>query len=185
MARQTADERRETVLAAALAEFGGGGLEGTSTETIAKRAGISQPYLFRLYPTKKALFIATIESCFERVIDEFERAAKGLDEEEALTAMGDAYRNLLTDRELLLCQLQAYAACADPDVRAATRKGFRRIWAAVSGLSGASNDRMVPFIATGMLLNVAAAMQLDEVDQDWAQACTTPPKSWLDNPAGD
>ena len=185
MTRLTADERRQTVLAAALAEFGERGLEGTSTETIAKRAGISQPYLFRLYPTKKALFIAAIESCFERIIDEFERAAKGLDDEEALMAMGEAYRHLLTDRELLLCQLQAYAACADPEVRAATRKGFRRIWATVSGLSGAGNDRMIPFVATGMLFNVSAAMQLDEVDQDWAQACTTPPSSWIDGPAGD
>ena len=177
MARMTADERREVVLKAAMAEFAGGGLEGTSTEAIATRAGISQPYLFRLYATKKALFVATVEAGFDRIITTFERAARGLDGEDALEAIGQSYTELLDDRQLLLLQLHAYAACGDPEIRAATRRGFRRMWNTLSGLSGVEGDSLVTFVGMGMLLNVAAAMDLDEVDQEWAQLCSKTPRS--------
>jgi AcrR family transcriptional regulator len=180
VARLTAEKRREEVLRAAVAEFAVGGLDGTSTEDIARRAGISQPYLFRLYASKKALFIASIEAGFERIIAAFEQAAKGLDDEAALEAIGHAYTELLEDRELLLVQLQAYAACADAEIRVATRKCFRRMWSTVAGLSGASGEKLTTFVAIGMLLNVAAAMELDEVDQEWAQLCSKVPPSWLD-----
>lgn len=179
--RLTAEERREQVLKAAVAEFARGGLDGTSTEDIAQRAGISQPYLFRLYPNKKALFIASVEAGFKRITAAMEEAALGLDDEAALEAMGDAYTVLLGDRELLLVQLQAYAACIDPDIRAATRKCYRRLWSTIAGLSGVDGEKLTMFFAVGMLLNVAAAMELDEVDQEWAQLCSKVPPSWLAN----
>jgi AcrR family transcriptional regulator len=182
MARMTAAERREVVLRSAVAEFALGGLDGTSTEDIARGAGISQPYLYRLFPTKKALFIASVEAGFDRIIEAFERAAKGLDDEDALEAIGNAYTELLEDRQLLLVQLHAYAACTDADIRAATRKGFRRMWSTVAGLSGASGEKLTTFVAIGMLLNVAAAMELDEVDQEWARLCSKVPPSWLEGP---
>jgi AcrR family transcriptional regulator len=56
--RKTADERREDILAVAMEHFGAGGYHGTSTENIAREAGISQPYLFRLFRTKRELFLA-------------------------------------------------------------------------------------------------------------------------------
>jgi AcrR family transcriptional regulator len=179
----SAEQRRKAVVEAAVTEFARGGLDGTSTEDIARRAGISQPYLFRLYPTKKALFIATLESGFGRIIDTFERATEGLDDDAALEAIGQAYAALLEDRDLLLMQLHAYAACGDPDVRAATRRAFRRMWSAISGLAGISGEELAQFVAMGMLLNVAAAMDLDEVDQEWAQLCSKVPPSGLESPA--
>src|SRR6266568_8892525 len=108
--RMPAAERRESVLEAAVAEFALRGLAGTSTEDVARRAGISQPYLFRLFPTKKALFLALIERCFERVEETFTTAAADRTGEEAREAMGAAYAQLLEDRTLLLLQLQSYAA---------------------------------------------------------------------------
>jgi AcrR family transcriptional regulator len=173
------------VLEAAVAEFARGGLEGTSTEAIARRAGISQPYLFRLYPTKKALFIASLDAGFERIIDTFEQAAKGLEDEDVLEALGEAYMDLLQDRNLLLIQLHAYAACSDPDIRAATRRAFRRMWSAISGLTGISGEELARFVAMGMLLNVAAAMDLDEIDQEWARLCSKVSPPWLESPFGD
>src|SRR3974390_1253685 len=109
--RMPAAERRELVLDAAVAEFAIHGLAGTSTEDVARRAGISQPYLFRLFPTKKALFLALVDRCFRQVAETFEAAAAGRTGEDALDAMGDAYHRLLEDRTLLLLQMQAYAAC--------------------------------------------------------------------------
>ena len=96
--RMPAAERREMVLEAAVAEFAAGGLAGTSTEGVARRAGISQPYLFRLFPTKKALFLALVERCFRRVEDTFTAAAGDLTGDEAMTAMADSYTRLLDDR---------------------------------------------------------------------------------------
>jgi AcrR family transcriptional regulator len=107
----SADERRESVLEAALIEFAGRGLDGTSTEDVARRAGISQPYLFRLFPTKKALFVALVDRCFQRVAEAFATAAADRVGEEALEGMGEAYEQLLEDRTLLLLQMQDARVC--------------------------------------------------------------------------
>jgi AcrR family transcriptional regulator len=167
----TADERRESVLEAALIEFAATGLDGTSTEDVAHRAGISQPYLFRLFPTKKALFLALVDRCFQRVAEAFTAAAADRVGEEALEAMGDAYEQLLDDRTLLLLQMHAYAACGDPDIRTATRAGFRTLWLLVERLTGMSFERVTEFFAMGMLMNVAAAMDLPAVDERWTSWC--------------
>jgi AcrR family transcriptional regulator len=172
----SAAERRESVLEAAVAEFALHGLAGTSTEDVARRAGISQPYLFRLFPTKKALFLALTERCYQRIEDAFTAAAGDRTGEEALDAMGKEYERLLEDRTLLLLQLHAYAACADLDIRAATRAGYKRLWLLVERLSGLPIDRIVAFFAMGMLMNVAAAMDLPAVDERWTSWCPKRPE---------
>jgi AcrR family transcriptional regulator len=169
--RMPAAERRELVLEAAMTDFAVGGLAGTSTEDVARRAGISQPYLFRLFPTKKALFIELIGRCFQRVKDTFTAAADGLTGEEALVAMGDAYELLLEDRTLLQLQMQCYAACHDPEVGDATRAGFKGLWELVERLTGLPFQTVVDFFAVGMLINVAAAMDLPTVDERWTSWC--------------
>src|SRR5262245_43787248 len=126
-ARLTAEERREEILLAAMDEFAHGGLDGTPTEAIARRAGISQPYLFRLFSTKKELFLAVVERCFDVTLATFLAAAAGRTGTDALHAMGRSYAGLLKDRTRLLLQLQAYVACDDPDVRTLVRDGFKRL----------------------------------------------------------
>jgi AcrR family transcriptional regulator len=167
----TADERRESVIEAALGVFAVSGLAGTSTEDVARRAGISQPYLFRLFPTKKGLFLALVERCFRRVEGAFTAAAGNLTGEDALAAMGRAYELLLEDRTLLLLQMQAYAACDDPEIRAATRAGYKRLWMLVERVTGLPFEQVVDFFAMGMLMNVAAAMDLPAVDERWTNWC--------------
>ncbi len=169
--RMPAAERRELVLDAAVTEFAVRGLAGTSTEDVARRAGISQPYLFRLFPTKKALFLELVDRCFRRVQDAFIAAAGDLTGEEAKLAMADAYERLLDDRTLLLLQMQAYAACDDPEIRAATRAGFKRLWELTERLTGLPFQTVVDFFAIGMLMNVAAAMDLPAVDERWTSWC--------------
>jgi AcrR family transcriptional regulator len=169
-----AAERRELVLEAAFAEFAVGGLAGTSTEEVARRAGISQPYLFRLFPTKRALFLALVQRCFDRLEQTFTTAAAGLTGQDALMAMGDGYERLLDDRLLLRLQMQAYAACDDPEVRATTRAGFKHLWELVERLTGLPFQDVVDFFAVGMLMNVAAAMDLPAVDERWTSWCPKP-----------
>ncbi len=175
--RLSAKARREAVIDAATAEFAIGGLHGTSTEAIARRAGISQPYVFRLFGTKKGLFLAVVERCFGRTLAAFEEAAasaKSRDAAAVLRAMGKAYITLLADRELLLVQLHAYAACADPDVEAVVRGGYGEIYELVQRVTGAGADEIRRFFATGMLLNVIAAMNLGRASEPWARRLTTP-----------
>jgi AcrR family transcriptional regulator len=169
--RMPAAERRELVLDVAVAEFASRGLAGTSTEDVARHAGISQPYLFRLFPTKKALFLALVDRCFQRVQDTFTAAAGDLTGEEAKMAMAEAYERLLDDRTLLLLQMQAYAACDDPDIRVATRAGFKKLWELIERLTGLPFQDVVDFFAIGMLMNVAAAMDLPAVDERWTSWC--------------
>ena len=166
-----AAERREMVLEAAVAEFAVHGLAGTSTEDVARRAGISQPYLFRLFPTKKALFLALVERCFQRVQDTFTAAAGDLTGDEALAAMADSYTRLLDDRTLLLLQMQIYAACSDPEIRDATRAAYKRLWEMIERITGLPFQTVVDFFAVGMLMNVAAAMDLPSVDERWTSWC--------------
>jgi AcrR family transcriptional regulator len=174
--RLTAEERRTQVLAAAMPEFARKGLAGTSTEDIARRAGISHPYLFRLFPTKKALFIAVVEACFQRVGDRFVEAAGDLRGQEALSAMGASYGELLADGDRLRMQMQAYTASDDPEVRDATRRGFGRLWEIAADKSGLSPDELRPFFAMGMLLNVSAALDLPSSHASWAKDCLPPGK---------
>jgi AcrR family transcriptional regulator len=157
--RLSADERRAQLLVVATSEFAIAGFHGTSTETIARQAGISHAYLFRLFPTKKELFLAVGERCFERTRDTFRAAAAATSEPSGrLHAMGAAYIELLADRELLLLQMQLYAACSDADICAVVRHGFDELRREVAELSGATPEDVYAFFSTGMLLNVAAAM---------------------------
>jgi AcrR family transcriptional regulator len=175
--RMRAEERRQQVLDAALPVFAGHGYEGTSTEDVAKAAGISQPYLFRLFETKRALFIELVARCFARVGDAFVRAAAGLSGEEALEAMGKAYQGMLADRDLLLLQLHAYAACGDPEIRSATRRAFSGLWQTVADAASLTSDELVDFFAKGMLLNVVAAMDAAQLHDTWVRACLEPKES--------
>ncbi len=161
------------------------GLAGTSTEAIAARAGISQPYLFRLFPRKKDLFIAAYQRAFVRIESRFVEASEGLTGDEALDAMAGAYHDLLADRDLLLCQLHTYAACGDPEVQAAARSCYGQAWRLAEARSGADTDTLRMFFAMGMLWNVAVALDLPGWtslgDDSWAQArahgeCQDPPR---------
>jgi AcrR family transcriptional regulator len=166
-----ATERREMVLEAAVAEFAARGLAGTSTEDVARRAGISQPYLFRLFPTKKALFLALVERCFRRIEGAFTAAAGDLTGDEAMTAMADEYERLLDDRTLLLLQMQIYAACGDPEIREVARTGYKHLWEMVERITGLPFQTVVDFFAVGMLMNVGAALDLPSVDERWTRWC--------------
>jgi AcrR family transcriptional regulator len=168
--RSTAAERRDAVLRAAQEAFARGGLHGTSTEDIADAAGISQPYLFRLFGTKKRLFVATVERCMEETLELFREAAGELRGEEALRAMGEAYVAMVTrDRTRLLTQMQAYAACDDPDVREAMTIGYGRLHLFVETVAGVDGETVSDWFAHGMLLNVVAAMDLWDSREPWAR----------------
>jgi AcrR family transcriptional regulator len=168
--RLTATERKDDLLDAALIEFAERGYEGTSTEDIARRAGISQPYLFRLFGTKKELFKASVARCFRETLEMFQRAAEGHRGEEALQAIGESYRDLLeNDRVRLRAQMQAYSACDDPEICEVVRNGYGDLVAYAQRVSGLEAEAIATFFAKGMLMNVLAAMQVMDAPEPWAR----------------
>ena len=178
--RMTAEERRADVLRVAVAQFAKHGYQGTSTEDVARAAGISQPYLFKMFPTKKTLFLALVEHGFARVRDAFVEAVGSAAGDEALERMGERYGELLRDRDELLLQMQAYAACDDPEIGAITRREFGRLWREVAAISGVDEERLQQFFAMGMLMNVLAAMDAQSHPSQWVKACIPP--AWLAPP---
>jgi AcrR family transcriptional regulator len=173
----SAAERREALIAAAVHEFAHGGLRGTPVDRIARRVGVAQPYVFSLFASKRELFLAAVERGFERVAETFVRAAAEYHEgkaspdcEDALMAMGRAYKEMLSsDRDYLMLQLQSYAACDDELVRARVRRSYAELVALAKELSGgAEPERLDEFFHHGMAFNVAAAMGVDELSADAA-----------------
>jgi AcrR family transcriptional regulator len=160
MARRSAEERREEIVGIAFRHFGEGGYHGTSTEAIAREAGISQPYLFRLFKTKRDLFLACVDRCFAQVLGVFREAAATA-EDDRLTAMGHAYGDrLLPDRHALLFQMQAYST-SEPEIREHVREGYRELIRGVAEIAGVPEDETWEFFAHGMLLNVLAMLDID------------------------
>jgi AcrR family transcriptional regulator len=176
--RQTASARREALIDAAVKHFAQTGLHGTAVSAITDEVGITQPYAFSLFGTKKGLFLAAVERGFDRVEETFRAAAEGTGPgEEAFDAMKESYAGVLADRSLLLMQLQAYAASGDEEVRELVRRRYAQLYDLVRELSGASRDDLTQFFAVGMLLNVAAALDLPQLllDDTWLQDCLYPP----------
>jgi len=166
--RKTKEERREEILDAAVGEFAGQGLHGASTDEIARLAGISQPYVFRLFGTKKELYLAVVARCFRQTLEIFQRAAEGKRGEEALHAIGLAYGQLLeSDRIYLRAQMQAYAACEDPEICAVVRAGYGDLVSYVERVSGVSSQELAGFFAHGMLMNVLSSMRAPA--EDWGR----------------
>jgi AcrR family transcriptional regulator len=165
MARKSAGERREEIVAIAFRHFAEGGYHGTSTEAIAREAGISQPYLFRLFRTKKALFLACVDHCYAQVAAVFREAAAGAPEGEWMAALGHAYeQKLLPDRPALMFQMQAYST-SEPEIRAYVRAGYIELTRIVAELADVPRDETWHFFAHGMMLNVVAMLELDWVPE--------------------
>ncbi|MEC3957777.1 TetR/AcrR family transcriptional regulator [Nocardia sp. CDC153] len=171
----TATGRRTEVLAAAVSAFAESGYAATKTDEIARRAGVSQPYVIRLFGTKQQLFVAVIEQVCGRIEETFREAVAGLDPAtptaEAVEVLGKAYDIFLTEREPLLGMLHGFTASGDPVIGEAVRAGFGRIYGVARELTGASVSEARHFVATGMLLTVMSAMGVvghDAIPVPWA-----------------
>ncbi len=165
--RRSADERREEIVEAALAELAAAGLAGASTEAIARRAGISHAYLFRLFGTKRELFLAAIDRSYDHILETFRRAeAERPPGEPIFRALGAAYVQLVEDRNEILFQFHAYAASGDEDIRAAVRRLYRDVFDHVRRRTGADADVVRLFMATGALIDLTTAIDEPDIRPD-------------------
>jgi AcrR family transcriptional regulator len=181
--RVPAAERRDALVSAAIHEFAHGGLHGTPVDRIARDVGVAQPYVFSLFGSKRELFLAAVDRCFEltiemfsRVAEEYDPAAAPPDQPDVLMAMAAAYvKRLQTDRDLLMLQLQAYAACDDEVIRDRVRSARARLVNTVAALSGADSERIDEFFRYGASLNEAAALGVLDMScgAEWVQDAAT------------
>jgi len=162
-----ADERRELVLRAATQVFGERGYVGTTTDAVAKAAGVSQPYVVRIFGTKEALFLAVLERALERLLVAFRTALAG--DADAVTAgepgeshhrIGAAYAELLADRGLLLSLMHGFILGSDPEIGARARAGFLQVYRFLREEAGMSPDEVHSFLAEGMLLNTLVGLRM-------------------------
>ncbi|MBF6045044.1 TetR family transcriptional regulator [Streptomyces sp. NRRL B-1677] len=175
MVRMSAEERRESVIRAAVTEFSRAGYKGTSTEAIARRVGVSQPYLFRLFPTKEAIFLAAARRCLEETREVFEKAVEGAPPRGTLQAMAAAYDHLIAeDPEKLQMQMQIYVAVASAEAAgehefgSSIRKAWMELWDGVHLALGGEAKETTLFLAKGMLINTLVSLGFPPDHRTWA-----------------
>ncbi len=166
----TGSQRRSMVIDAAIAEFASYGLYGVSTDAIADRAGVSQPYVIRLFGSKKKLFLECGNRVFERILAAFEdEIAKN--PENPLSAVQRAYVGLLASREELLVLLQFFAACEDEDVKRAVHRGMERLYVYVRDVTGADKDTIRELFTLAIMRTVSIGIGMSEAakESEWAR----------------
>lgn len=179
--RVPAAERRDALIEAAVHRFAHGGLQGTTVSAIAADVGVAQPYVFSLFPTKRDLFLAAVERCFGKIAALFEGAAEAYDrdgpvesEEDKLSAIGHAYMGAIADNpDLLLLQLQGYAACGDDAaIQTFVRGQYAQLVEHIRRLTAIEDEeRINSFFQVGMWCNVAAALGVEDfsVTSGWVE----------------
>jgi AcrR family transcriptional regulator len=165
--RLSSDERRRQILVAALAVFGTRGYEGATTDEVARAAGVSQPYVVRLFGSKENLFLAVIEDALARLLTAFRAALAeddgGTDGEGDGTAakrIGQAYVDLIEVRGLHQTLAHAYLLGSNPVIGAAARRGFASVWRFFRDEMGLSADEARAFMAEGMLISTMIGLRI-------------------------
>jgi AcrR family transcriptional regulator len=138
-----ASVRREQILEAAITAFAGSGFREASTAAIAAALGVSEPTLFRHFPTKRALYLAAIDRSAEVLMDHWRAiAAAAASPLAALVEIGRWYYTALQeDSRHLRLRFRSYAETADPDVRVRVQAHFRTVLEFVERLHQAAKAR--------------------------------------------
>jgi len=173
--RSTADARRITVIRHAVSVFGRGGYWATPVTAVAEAAKISPAYVFRLFDSKLSLFVAALDDCFARIEAALAVGAERVTEPDpaaVLAAMGDAYAELISDRDLLMLQVHALGAAEIPEIAEAMRRGAERVVTFAHSRSGAPEAAVQQFMAYGQLCHLIVAIGLDGRSEPWARLLT-------------
>lgn len=171
----TADLRRPVVASAAVQEFARGGYHGTTIADVARAAAISPAYVVKLFPTKERLFVAALETCFDRILAALTAGADAAEDtspDGLLYAMGGTYAQLIADRSLLMLQVHAQSVADLPEIGAALRAGLQQVVELAAERSGAPDDAVQRFIAFGQLCHLIVTTQVEDVPEAWAQLLT-------------
>jgi AcrR family transcriptional regulator len=167
--RMSGEARRDQVLAAATRAFARTGYAGTSTDAVAREAGVSQPYVVRMFGSKHELFLAVFERAAGRIRDAFHDVLTSREQGRRFdpaddadwAELGAAYTELLADRDFLMVMMHGFAAGDDEAIGARARSCMAEIYQVLRS-TGCTAEKATAFIAHGMLLNVMLAMRAPE-----------------------
>jgi TetR/AcrR family transcriptional regulator len=190
--RMRAQDRRAAVLETACRVFSRGTYHGTTTADIARAAGVSEPILYRHFPSKRDLYLACIEETWRRTRLRWEEAlAAEPDPAEWVAAMGRAFLEWREQRALISnLWLQSLAeASEDPKIRAHVRADLRRVHAFVADVvrrsqeaGGIARDRdpsAEAWIFLGVGLIAAAGSRLGGLVEEDLGAISDSRRRWL------
>jgi TetR/AcrR family transcriptional regulator len=165
--RMASDERRILVLEAATAVFGQRGYAGTTTDQVATAAGVSQPYVVRMFGTKEKLFLAVLHRALDVLMAAFRRALAEKSDIPVHARLGLAYSDLLTDRGLLLSLMHGFVLGSDPEIGKTARYGFLEVYNFLKVDAGMTPEVASDFLAHGMMLNTLVGLRMtDEYDSN-------------------
>jgi AcrR family transcriptional regulator len=157
----SSEERREQIITAAIAVFGARGYEGTTTDDVARTAGVSQPYVVRLFRSKENLFLEAMQFAFDELMSVFrETLADQTDDRPISKRIGEAYVDLLNTRGLHQTLSHAWLLGGHPMIGPAARRCFAQVWQFFRDEAGFDADEARMFLAEGMLINVMIGMRL-------------------------
>ena len=167
----TAEVRKPVVASSAMSAFSRGGYHATTVADVAREAGISPAYVFKLFPGKDRLFVAALEECFAQVVAALDVGAESAEDQSpdgVLWAMGSAYAELIADRTLLMLQVHAQAVADIPEIGDALRAGLASITTFTKTRSGATDEAVQRFIAYGQLCHLIVTARIDDIPAEWA-----------------
>jgi TetR/AcrR family transcriptional regulator len=174
--RLPAAERRRRIIESARAVFAASNYWKVSTADLAKAAGVSEPALYRHFPSKKELFLSTLREAAPRLLDIWHRIASEVDDPiEILWSIGLSYYDHLKSRSGPMRLLfQALLEADDPDIRAALRRNFASFVRFFSEVLDEGKRRGVVrpeidtelvawrFLSTGLTLDVIRLLDFDQ-----------------------
>jgi AcrR family transcriptional regulator len=162
-----AAERRELILGHASAVFGKRGYPGTTTEQIAQAAGISQPYVVRMFGTKEKLFVEVMERALGKLTVAFREVIRARDAGEVAAdelglRLGQAYVDLIEDRGILMSLMQGFIQGHDDVIGERARAGFLEIYRLLRDEARFPPEQVRSFMADGMLINTLLAIGMPD-----------------------
>lgn len=165
--RMGSDQRRQLVLEAATSVFGQRGYAGTTTDQVAAAAGVSQPYVVRIFGTKEKLFLAVLERALGMLLTDFRAALADESDVPLLRRLSLSYVNQLSDRGLLLSLMHGFVLGGEPEIGRVARRGFLDVYRFLKHEAGFSADEASDFLAQGMLLNTLVGLRMtDDYETD-------------------
>jgi len=179
--KQKAEDRRKNILSAASGVFAGASFAQADTGDLAKAAGIKPPALYRYFPTKRHLYLATLADAGPKLVDLWRRALSAApDPASAIKDIGMAYYDHARSRSpTMRLWFQAVGEASDPEVRAVVAETLGEAVGLVQAVieegqrSGAFRREMDPRTAAWEFMGIGFSMDLAHVlgfEQDLSRA---------------
>jgi AcrR family transcriptional regulator len=160
------DGRKEDILKAAVYVFAHKGYYRATTADIAKKASISQPYVYNFFENKEELLIAALKRSWDNILEAFANVQENSEKIEQQFIV--AYEKLMeTHKDEILLQVQALAI-REQKIQIIMQEGFRKIKDYVetrfckAGVVDADR-KVINFIARGMLCNISISLDMPDL----------------------